>query len=291
MIILISGNYLHDLSQLYTFDFKYLEDERFCNIQPTLLFNSSENSNHSISQSLNLNLKNNAWKCSCKTFELINTILKKNEILNESSTFKNSCYLEYFLKQNSFINLHLSTNLTCFVKTNIHNKNSGIDWMLWYKENCYKKIDSSNFLKITSLSPNISTQMMETTLDSSSKSTILSLSTNLAPSNFNFDWLSTFYFSNTTRTTNILKYDVSSAFYWISSICIAVITLSCLFAAWFYCWRRYNFSAAHSNRQRSTNMGNEAVSRRNGIQYPPQRRNLHFFNARFNNPAFSKLFF
>jgi len=270
------------------------------NIQPAMIFNYSQNSTQSISQSLHLKLKNNTWKCNCKTFELIFSIVKpaSNLTMNDSSSLdetdqlKESCYLNYFLKQNSFIkksimeNFYSINNLTCFIKTNINVKNNSLNWLYWYNHNCLQ----SNLTNLTNYL-NSTTIRLESSLTSSTKSMLTTTySTNSPSTNFNFEWLSTLYHSNTTRPN---AYDVSSAFYWVSSVCIAVITMSCFFVAWFYCWRRYgitrNISTSRTRRQRNLNNANGIGNRRDGAQCPPlQRRNMHFFNARFNNPAFCK---
>ena len=271
------------------------------NIKPALILNNSQNINQSISQSLHLKLKNNTWKCDCKTFELLFSIVKQtsnltlneNSSLNDIKQLKDSCYLNYFLKQNSFVkrniiqNFYFITNLTCFIKTNINTKKNALNWSIWYNHNCLN-------LNMTYFSSSSTIPRLESSFPSTNKPaySTYSISTNVTTStNFNFDWLSTFYYSNSTRTN---VYDVSSAFYWVSSVCLAVITMSCLFVAWFYCWRRYgnsrNSSASRRQRRRNLNGANVISSRRDGAQCPPlQGRNIHFFNARFNNPAFSKL--
>jgi hypothetical protein len=296
---------LNDFNSIFSLKFQYLSDKRFCDmnsfdIQPaSLILNNSQNLNQSISQTLHLKIKNNTWKCDCKTFELIFSIvnqssslaINESESLNSFSQLKNSCYLNYFLKQNSFIrkniiqNFKMISNLTCFTNTNINTKKNGLNWSIWYNRNCLKS-NQTFFFNSTPINS------LETSFQSSNKPVITTYSTSTSvalSTTFNFEWLSTFYYNNSTRTN---VYDVSSAFYWVSSVCIAVITMSCLFVAWFYCWRRYgntrNFLAARTHSPRNLNGTNGNNARRDGAQCPPLRRNIHFFNARFNNPAFSK---
>ena len=295
---------MSDFKELFSFDFEYLTDKRFCNmtwfnaVQANYFMSYSENAknklisakNSSINRSVNLNVKNNIWKCNCKTFEVINSIASLTNAsikdLEGVHSFKDSCYLNYFLKQNSFIftsnnmlTFGESSNLTCFAKTSLSSSsNKAINWLGWYTRNCVKP-NSTHLLKSTT-----------TSLLNSSKTTFISSSTTMTLSSFNFDWLSTLYNTNTTRMTSVLKYDVSSAFYWVSSICIAVITVSCLFVSWFYCWRRYSISR-HLSTMRTSRRNNLSTSgpasRRENVPCP-QRRNMHFFNSRFTNPAFSK---
>ncbi len=85
-------------------------------------------------------------------------------------------------------------------------------------------------------------------------------------------------------TTKIIKYDMSTAFYWISSFCIVIITLSCLFIVWFYCVKRFKFSrqlglisTTNNNNRRHRSNNNRHLNRQD------VRRNIVLVNPRVNN--------
>lgn len=100
---------------------------------------------------------------------------------------------------------------------------------------------------------------------------------------------------NSTTTTKMLKYDVTTAFYWVTSFCVAVITISCLFIIWFYCFKRFRFTrqlgllsggAGRSNQQanRANQLRNRhTTANRQDVSRYSQRRDIYFVNPRVNN--------
>ena len=131
--------------------------------------NKLHKNNSSINRPLNINLKNNAWKCNCKTFDLISSIsnqVNSSILINNDDTrlFKNSCYFNYFLNQNNPIftnnnnfNFTEMINIKCLVKTNVLSKNASVNWLEWYNQNCLKH-NTSHLLKITTSLMNSSTK-------------------------------------------------------------------------------------------------------------------------------------
>ena len=174
---------------------------------------------------LNLSVRHNAWTCDCDIFEMILAIafmLNENE-LNEP------IYLASKYTQSCYLNnlIHLNSYLFKNFLANIGDLSD---------MQCVDKNASRSWLTFLR--------------KSCSRDTFLESLTTLK--------------SNSTSTTKqaVLKYDMSSSFYWVCSICIAIITLSCLFIAWFYCWKRYALSKRLLLLQRR-NIGNQRRSNQN----------------------------
>ncbi|RNA21569.1 chaoptin isoform X1 [Brachionus plicatilis] len=89
-----------------------------------------------------------------------------------------------------------------------------------------------------------------------------------------------------TTTTKIFRsskipysYDISSTFYWICSICIAIVSISCLFVAWYFCWKKYRLYRTEGEPNGDSSSTNSRV---HPDQYT-QRRNLYFLTNRLNS--------
>jgi hypothetical protein len=143
-----------------------------------------------------------------------------------------------------------------------------VSWLNWYELNC--RINNSY------------NEKLQTTTTTTTKSII-------STQQLYFIWHSTITNNRLqlNSTTKIIKYDMSTAFYWISSFCIVIITFSCLFIVWFYCIKRFKFSRQlglisttnnNNRRHRNNNNNNNRHLNRQDI-----RRNIVLVNPRVNN--------
>ena len=178
---------------------------------------------------LNLSVRHNAWTCDCDMFEMILAIafmLNENDSNNEPIYYLASKYT-----QSCYLNKLIHLNSYLF-KNFIANVGDLSDMQ------CVNKNASRNWLTFLTKSCG-----RDSFLESLPGTTLK---------------------TNSTSTTKqaVLKYDMSSSFYWVCSICIAIITLSCLFIAWFYCWKRYALSKRLLLLQRR-NIGNPRRSNHN----------------------------
>lgn len=152
----------------------------------------------------------------------------------------NSCYLNFLINENS--------NLF---------KNFKID-----KLNCSSKCKIRNLSNIDEFN---STSTGQTTLQTSTSITTTNTTTSL---------------SKIFRSSRIpYKYDISSTFYWICSICIGIVSISCLLVAWYFCWKKYRMNQINGEQNFDSNTIN---SRMHPDQYN-QRRNLYFLTNRLNS--------
>ena len=124
--------------------------------------------------------------------------------------------MNYFINLNSYAFVNFLQNIESLGDLKcLNNEEDSFNWLLWYTKTCVQFTE----VKTTT----ISMKPLLTTTD-------------------NLEWLATFKRNNTLANNPLVRYDISSSFYWICSVCIAIITLSCLFIAWFYCWKRYSLS-------------------------------------------------
>jgi flagellar biosynthesis/type III secretory pathway M-ring protein FliF/YscJ len=152
--------------------------------------------------------------------------------------------------------------------TNVENLNCNFNqnWQQWNEEHCknisHEQEEEMNF-------PTKSTQ-------------------SIVSSQFFFVWHST---PSTTinrglnSTTKMLKYDMTTAFYWVTSFCVAVVTISCLFIIWFYCFKRFRFSrqlGLLSQQNRNNQLRNRQLNRHDLSRFS-QRRSIYLVNPRLNN--------
>ncbi|CAF0711275.1 unnamed protein product [Brachionus calyciflorus] len=157
---------------------------------------------------------------------------------NLSSTpYGSSCYLNYLIKE----------NLNLFKNLNLVNLNCTKD--------CKEIFNLSNSSRTSQL------------LLKSTTSVSTTLTTN------NITQITTTVKSKSTKIP--FKYDISATFYWICSICIAIVTISCLVVAWFFCWKKFKLSRANRDR-------NSVNPRSHPDQYT-HRRNLYFLTNRLNS--------
>ena len=229
----LENNALDHLDQLYSISFALVDDQRFCNLSNSISSMSTTANQRPI---LSINIRNNRWKCDCRTFELIDSLRQILTSSNTTENANNSCYLNYLFRVNSFIFANLinftQNNVTCFSKKLPHS------WPVWYQDKC------SNQTANTSDSSTIFSKVI-----SKSSSSNSSTRSN-TPSSISFKSNSFYSFGERNRNSmstprvSLLKYDITNLFYWISSICLSVVTISCLLLAWYYCWKRYQSQSA-----------------------------------------------
>lgn len=151
----------------------------------------------------------------------------------------NSCYLNFLINENS--------NLF---------KNFKID-----KLNCSSKCTSS---KISNKDAFNSTTTSETTLQTSTITTTYTTTS----------------LSKIFRSSRIpFSYDISSTFYWICSICIGIVSISCLLVAWYFCWKKYRMNQIDGEQ----NFDTSSINSRMHPDTSNQRRNLYFLTNRLNS--------
>jgi hypothetical protein len=225
-------------------------------------------------QPLNINIKNNIWSCDCQQFEILFSIINIQSKLDNlfgsnvntkfdslSSTlikYSKSCYLNMFISQNEFIfnnlifylNIYNIFDLYC---TNLNASNS-TNWFNWYNLNCLIKVEtvsgSRNENKTipipikASISPVTSpkTQIVKSTTNNVFLSSTIMFSVPFYFSSTYPSKFQTYTNANNNKSQTVKPYDASVAFYWISSICVAIIVFSCLFIGWFYCVKKYQIS-------------------------------------------------
>ena len=253
----LSGNFLSNILDLFSITVNQLESsQEYCNITEL------NQGYFKRASPIHINIKNNPWKCDCLDLSFLISIIEKTaqQQFNKSE----SCLTNLIFKKlnlfsiNQHHNIELLKNLSCYLKQNETN------WSNWYKNKCsMNKLlinDDQNNMNFTSL-------LVTTTISQ--------------PITF----VSTIKYSN--LATKIYKYDVSSTFYWISSVCVSIVTITCLLIAWFYCWKRYRVSrrvmleAINSNNSIATN--SSPICRNNvDTARCMARRNIYLVNSRFS---------
>ena len=213
---------------------------------------------------IHINIKNNPWKCECLDFSFLTSIIEKTgqQQYNKSES---SCLTNLIFKKlnlfsiNQHHNVELLKNLSCYLKQNETN------WSNWYKNKC---IINKSVINDDQNISNVTSSLVTTTISQS-----ISL-------------FSTIKYSN--LATKIYKYDVSSTFYWISSVCVSIVTITCLLIAWFYCWKRYRVSrrvmleTINSNNSLATNSSPICRNNTNTARCMA-RRNIYLVNSRFSD--------
>lgn len=263
----LNGNYLNNFPSLFSISSSSINDSRFCNlttkskIKLTSYLNNSFNPQRPL---VNFDLKNNTWKCDCFSFELYHSILG---ILNSSpskniETYLNSCYLNHLVNEN----IYLFRGLINLTELNCYNEAKNYIWQSWFNQNCQLiPLSKSNPIE-----------------DNLTADIVLRFTPVLTVPNIQYSPVTKLF-----KTTKIpyAKQDLSTTFYWISCVCIGVITIACLIAAWFFCWKRYKISRqlAHTNIEQGDNeLINRTLNRNETVHFSP-RRNLYFLNNRFQN--------
>ena len=247
----LSGNFLTSVLGLFSItNHQFENSNEYCNTTEGFFKRNSP---------IHLNIKSNPWSCDCLDFNFLMSIIDKT---GPQVNRNDSCLVNLIFKKlnlfsiNQHHNIELIKNLNCYLNQNETN------WSFWYKNRCLK-------LSSTDENTNITTP--------------ITLPTSI-------------YLSSTTTTTNrffnlaskMYKYDVSSAFYWISSVCVAVVTITCLLIAWFYCWKRYRVSrrlilqTLNSTNNVNTATNTASICRTNTARCM-QRRNIYLVNSRISN--------
>jgi len=222
-----------------------------------------------------------------------------DNIALNSYKYTNSCYLNYLFRQNYFFTIFEAQNIESISDLSCILENSNFkyfNWLQWYSSVCANssnvliyemknELETNYSLSVLAAKNNYSAQINNSTKITSIKvrptiQTILS-------TNFNIAWLSLSPQKHPS-STQVQKYDVSEAFYWVSSICIAIVTISSLFIAWFYCWKRYRLSRGiisegfeNGNLTTANQISNltNAICRSSTTRCQ-QRRNIYLLNAR-----------
>jgi len=226
---------------------KYNNNE---NLKTSLYIKTLQNHQQRLRPNLNINIRRNAWLCDCSSYEIISTLFAQvhslqNNIKSLNSNdnkYAKSCYLTYLVNLNSYIFKNFLSNIEPLPALKCHDKQKHF-WQAWYTKTC----------------PN---QVVTTTWNQPPATT-----TTYNP----------LYSINTTDTSLLTKYTISNSFYWIASVCISLITLSCVFVAWFYCWKRYSLSRRVLMLQRSRlpASNSQPTPRRHHHQRHRSRNNLN----------------
>lgn len=231
----LERNALSQLDHLFSISFSLINDSRFCNLSNSV---SMTNSLANQRPTLAMNIRNNRWKCDCRTFELVESL--QNIILsnysNSSAESGYSCYLNYLAKENHFLFANL-LNFTSQTDLSCYRKRSSFSWSTWYQEKCSNLSSESS----SSLFKLLNQSIIQVNSTRTNYSGMISFKIN---SLFPFGGHQTVSFNRNpqlilTTRMSLLKYDITNLFYWISSICLSVVTISCLLLAWYYCWKRY----------------------------------------------------
>lgn len=267
----LEKNMLNQFDHLFSLSFPLLSDLRFCNLSNSL---HDLTTNQNQRPQLAINIEHNKWRCDCKTFELIDAIVSLLESNDTTDNFS-SCYLKYLIKENNFIFANLANftyDLNCF-----HKKTSHL-WSSWYQTKCsnFSKFEFHKDFKIIENSNSSGNN------NNSTKSTLISFKNNQIYSLGYHTTHFKFYYST---KTNLFKYDITNLFYWISSLCLSVITLSCLLLAWYYCWKKYKTTGVQNRRPHLANNNNREIARqtlnsRANTAHLSNRRNIYFQNSR-----------
>ena len=247
-----------------------------------------------------------------------------NDHLSQSLIkYTKTCYLDLFVNENNFIfnnlmfylNIYNIFDLNCYSNMTTNDNKTMKNWFMWYNLKCINKtiqeeaIPNENYTDFDDMKSTIPIQTTTTTTKLITKpinyiqlqsSSIFPF--NLFPAFTTTTTSSNNFFSkfkndnniiNFTRGTTITpaRYDVSTAFYWVSSVCIAIIALSCIFVGWFYCLKRYrisrrimrhlNYHANHNNNNsnRRRNQTPNRTSTNNNRVQPATSRNVFYLNG------------
>lgn len=206
-----------------------------------------------------------------------------------NNKYVNSCFINVLFKKLNFFSLNQNQNIESLKHLTCYNESKFVhNWYLWYKTSCL----NNSFTATTKTTPrylnstrSISPQMLNLTTNYNNGTTIVVLVNSSASTTTLATPIAITTSAKYLNSTKFYKYDVSSAFYWVSSICIAIITISCLFTAWFYCWKRYRLSRRIMLDTNSLNNLSANSICRNNTATALQRRNIYLVNARYQPPG------
>lgn len=269
-----------DLSDNYLKKFKLLENNLYFSSKNKNLSSLSLISNLILKELMYLDLSRNLLSDLAYLFSINLSAFNETKYCNLSVPSK----LKFERKQRPIIYMNLNANnwhcdclsyefVTCVknLPSLVQSDSCYLNFLLQENSNLFKnfKIDNLNcssnckIRKLFNSDEINSTTTSQTTIQTASVTT-----------------------TYTTSTTRIFKssripysYDISSTFYWICSICIGIVSISCLFVAWYFCWKKYRlFRSNHEPSVDSSSIN----SRMHPDQYN-QRRNLYFLTNRLNS--------
>lgn len=135
----LDRNYLSRLDVLFALNMNLINDSRFCNNMTNTAAAAPTSTRRPL---LDLKINNNKWKCDCRAYELVESIIralaaeydaagttKRHKSSNES------CYLTHLIRENYFMFINLADfrqHLYCF------NRKASYLWTYWYRNNCLK---------------------------------------------------------------------------------------------------------------------------------------------------------